>query len=102
MNPDRMIYFVQVDYGSRLGRAFVERDPGRMDRKSTIEDITRGEWHANIVQVLECNPVEHICSDVTAEIMSEVAAEIVPVFPDAQAARFDRARDYRKHSQAAE
>lgn len=70
---DQMIYFVQVDYGSRLGRAWVERDPGRMDLASTVEDITRGEWGSGveIVKVLECNPVENICNDITDDILAE-------------------------------
>lgn len=69
---DRTIYFILCDFG-RHGRAYVERDAGDMDRKTTIRDIADRQF-SNIVQILECNPAEHICSDVTEEILG--AAEL--------------------------
>lgn len=68
---DKMIYFVLCAYGS--GQAWAERDPANMSRRETIIDIRSGEL-PNVLQVLECNPVEHICSDVTAELLDEANA----------------------------
>lgn len=65
---DLMIYFVLCQYKS--GLAWTERDPANMDRANTIADICSGEL-PDVVTVLECNPVEHICSDVTADILAE-------------------------------
>lgn len=70
---DRMIYFVQVDFGGEIGLSWVERDPARMDRKSTAADIADRQF-GYIEQIIECNPVEHICSDVTSELMREAEA----------------------------
>lgn len=102
MNPDQMIYFVQIDLG-KLGIVWVERSPADMDRKTTIADIARGEWQSDVVKILECNPVEHICSDVTEEILREAFGEgdeptITSI--ERQAWAFDHAWDSRKHSEA--
>lgn len=67
---DHMTYIVVC--ASRSGaRYVVERDLERCDKASTIEDIARGEFD-RLVQVLECNPVEHVCSDVTADLARDV------------------------------
>ncbi len=70
MNHDRMIYFVLCQYNS--GPAWAERDPANMTRHETVIDIRSGEL-PNVRMVLECNPVERICNDVTDEIMSEAS-----------------------------
>lgn len=67
-NPDLMIYFVQCRYKS--GLAWAERDPANMSRRDTIADICSGEL-PDVVTVLECNSVEHVCSDVTEDILAE-------------------------------
>ena len=48
------LYFILADFGPKIGKAWVERDPKDMDRISTIIDIARGEWGSgvNVVQVL--------------------------------------------------
>src|SRR5436305_459415 len=68
INPDQMIYFVLCRYKS--GLAWAERDPANMSRRDTIADIMTGEL-PNVVTVLECNPVEHVCSDVTEDILAD-------------------------------
>lgn len=102
---NQTLYFVEVDLG-RLGRTFVEIDRDRNSRACVIEDIARGE-HRDVVTVLEANPVDGRCRDVTDEIFGEVsfakamkAIDDVLDEPDAQAARFDHARDLRKHEVA--
>lgn len=100
MNNDRMIYFVQVDFG-KLGPAWVERSPADMDRKTTIADIASGQF-SEIVQILECNPAEHICSDVTEELLREAFGECdEPTMTSIErmADAWDHARDLRKHSE---
>lgn len=74
MRNDTMIYFVQINFGKRIGTAFVERDTADMDRKTTIQDIRDGQWRGDVVKVLECNPVENICNDVTDEILAAAFA----------------------------
>lgn len=67
-NTDRMIYFVLCQYGA--GAAWAERDPSNMSRAETIIDIRSGEL-PDVLQILECNSAEHICSDVTGEMLAE-------------------------------
>jgi len=62
MNNDRSIFFVLCQF--RSGLEWVARDPANMSRKETLIDIRSGEL-PTVLQVLECNPVERICSDVT-------------------------------------
>lgn len=104
---DRIIYFVMADFGREIGRAYVERDPARMDRKSTVEDISNGEWGkgVEVVAVLECNPFEKICNDVTEDILREAGRweeEDSPPLSgqDKIDRRWDHVRDQRKHERA--
>lgn len=68
---DLMQYFVLCQYNS--GPAWAERDPANMSRRETVIDIRSGEL-PNVLMVLECNPMEHVCSDVTDEIVTEAAS----------------------------
>lgn len=77
-NSDRMIYFVLCDFG-KLGREWVARDPANMTRKETIIDIQSGEL-PNVVTVLECNPFENICNDVTEDIMRDAFIQDVSAY----------------------
>jgi hypothetical protein len=100
---NQTLYFVECDFG-RLGRAFVEIDRDRNSRKAIIEDIGAGEYR-DVLTVLEANPVTCACRDVTDEIMGEVSfaaamKAINDVMSDPQAAKFDHARDQRKHEAA--
>lgn len=79
-NPDSMIYFVQCRYKS--GLAWAERDPANMSRRDTIADIMTGDLAA-IVTVLECNPVENICNDVTEDILAEAGVFVTDETPRA-------------------
>ena len=100
---DQVLYFIECDFG-RIGRAFVEIDRDRNSRAAVIEDIGSGEYR-DVLTVLEANPVTGACRDVTDEIMGEVRfasqLEAIREVMDPQAARFDHARDLRKHSQVA-
>ena len=57
---------------SRSGAGYiVEREIADCDRATTIKDIAAGEFD-NLVQVLECNPVEGTSRDVTEDCAREV------------------------------
>src|SRR5215831_6162053 len=71
---DRMLYFVLADFGS-AGHAFIETDIARNSLRQVIVDIATGEIKSPI-QILECNPVERICNDVTQDIAREVHARL--------------------------
>jgi hypothetical protein len=71
---DRMLYFVLADFGDD-GHAFVETDIARNSLRQVIVDIATGEIKRP-VQVLECNPVENICRDATADVAHEVYARL--------------------------
>jgi hypothetical protein len=90
INPDLMIYFVLVRYKS--GLSWAERDPANMSRRDTIADIMTGDL-ANVVTILECNPVEHVCSDVTEDIL---AAAGVFVTDDPPANKIEWLNDHRR------
>lgn len=67
-NPDRMTYLVLVRFRDCL--AWAEREVGDTDRATTVDHIRSGNL-SNVVTVMECNPVEGICRDVTEEICAE-------------------------------
>ena len=96
---DVFTYFVLADFG-KAGLAWVERSVNDADRKTTVADITSGQW-GEVMTILECNPAENICNDVTEELLREAGRWDEPLEPiDAQAARFDHTRDLRKHEAA--
>ena len=66
--PDQMTYLVQCKY--RDGLYWAERDAGDTDRATTITHIRNGNL-PNVQLVLECNPVERICRDVTDDLLLE-------------------------------
>ncbi len=97
---NQTLYFVECDFG-RIGRSFVEIDRDRNSRQSVIDDIASGEYR-DVLTVLEMNPVEGRCRDVTDEIFGEVSFAVAmraideAMNYDPQAAKFDHARDLRK------
>lgn len=67
---DHMTYLVVC--ASRSGAAYiVEREVADCDKATTIKMIASGEFEG-LAQVLECNPVEGTCRDVTADIARDV------------------------------
>jgi hypothetical protein len=76
MSPisDHMIYLVTVAHPG--GAYMPERDVADLDRKTTVQDIATGQFE-DVLQVIECNPVEKICHDVTEDIMREAADSIL-------------------------
>ena len=72
---DQMVYMVTV--ASKDGDYVAQRPLSDLDRKTTIQDIASGEIE-DLVQVLECNPAERICNDVT----SDIAREVMEVWAD--------------------
>lgn len=73
-SSDQMLYFVKADFG-RLGQAFLETDPDRNSRLQVVADLFTGEI-TRPLEILECNPVEGTCRDVTEDIAREVYAHI--------------------------
>jgi hypothetical protein len=88
-----MQYFVvMIDYGRRGREAVVDPE---ITRREVISRITSGEYR-NISFIHEI--ADSTVDDVTAEILAEAAVpEIATTDADLQAARFDHARDLRKH-----
>lgn len=66
---DQMTYIAVCS--SKTGNYVRERDVADTDRKTTVADISSGEIE-DVVQVLEVNPVEGTCRDVTEDIAREV------------------------------
>jgi hypothetical protein len=69
-----MLYFVLADFGD-AGHAFVETDIARNSLRQVIVDIAKGEI-SRPVQILECNPAERICNDITGDIAREVYSRL--------------------------
>ncbi len=91
-----MQYFVvMIDYGRR-GREVVV-DP-EMTRREVVARVASGEYR-NISFIHEI--VDQAVDDVTEAILGEaVLPEIEAAEADLQSARFDHARDLRKHETA--
>ena len=64
---DHTVYIVVCGRGGYLP----ERNLSDLDRATTVRDIAHGQYE-DVVQVLECNPAEGICRDVTEDICGEV------------------------------
>src|ERR1700761_8459213 len=92
----QILYFVEVNYGTKIGRAFVELDRDRNSREAVIEDIRTGQ-HRDVLTILEVDASAGRCRDVTLEILGEAqfAAELAEI--NRQADAFDHARDLLKH-----
>lgn len=68
---DQMIYLV---IGTDKDGAYLpEQRISDLDRATVIKDIADGQYE-DLIQVIECNPVEGICRDVTEDIAWEVSA----------------------------
>lgn len=70
LTTDRTLYLVIV--GHKSGD-FIPEQNVSVDRKTVVRDIASGQYEG-LVQVLECNPVEHVCDDVTKDLAWEVSA----------------------------
>lgn len=68
---DQMVYVVVIGHGG--GKYLPEQSLADMDRKTVVRDIAAGQYEGPI-QVLEINPVEKICRDVTEDIAQDVLA----------------------------
>jgi hypothetical protein len=93
---DRMIYVVVS--ARKDGALLPERNVCDLDRITTIKDIADGQF-GEVDQVLECNPVEGTCRDVTDDILT--AAGLNDEAPlsnaDYQNWRWDHERDHHKN-----
>lgn len=66
---DKMAYLVIVN--CPRGGYSPEQNVCEMDRATVLRDIANAQYD-DLVQVLELNPVEKICNDVTADFCREV------------------------------
>jgi hypothetical protein len=91
-----MQYFVvMIDYGRRGREAVVDPE---MTRREVVARVASGEYR-NISFIHEI--ADHSVEDVTEAIINEAALpEITAPEADLQSARFDHARDLRKHETA--
>jgi hypothetical protein len=64
MTLDRMLFLVVSDHES--GPIIWEVELSQMDRATVAKDIRDGQY-ADVLHVIEFNPVEHICREVTRE-----------------------------------
>lgn len=68
---DQMVYIVIVKHS---GGAFMpEQNVSQMDRKTVARDIADAQYD-DLLQVLECNPAEGTCRDVTEDICTDAVA----------------------------
>lgn len=93
-----VIYFIQVDFGGKIGRSWVERDPARMDLKSTVEDISNGEWGkgAEVVKVMECCEEGPIFFERTEDILRAAGVLVTDDAPLTGQDAIDWQRDHRR------
>lgn len=68
---DHMAYIVLVAHQS--GEYLPEQSVSSLDRATVIKDIADGQYEG-LTQVLEINPAEGICRDVTEDMAWEVSA----------------------------
>jgi len=68
---DHMAYIVLVAH--RSGEYLPEQNVSSLDRATVVKDIADGQYE-DLIQVIELNPVENICRDVTEDIAWEVSA----------------------------
>ncbi len=73
------LYLIEANFG-RYGKSFIETDRDVNSRAHVIELIRSGE--VNPIKVIEVCEDEGTVRDVTEDILTEVAALLVPSFPD--------------------
>jgi len=83
---DRMSYLVTVAHPR--GDYLSERALSDLDRTTTVKDIADGQF-TNVLQVIEFNPAEGICHDVTEDIAREVMTEWAKSGEPLEAWQFD-------------
>lgn len=67
---DRTIYIVTTGHSG--GAYLPERNVADLDRATTVNDIADRQYD-DVLQVLECDLVERLCSDATISIAWEVS-----------------------------
>lgn len=66
------IFFVLVDFGSKIGRAWIERDPASMDWQSTVDDLASGEI-SGMIEVREAAGWVDVTRDVALAVSTKWA-----------------------------
>jgi hypothetical protein len=70
MNLDRMMYLV-ISTLPKCGPLVLEVELHRMDRDTVARELREGQYE-QVVAVIELNPVEKICREVTDEFEPEI------------------------------
>jgi hypothetical protein len=92
-----MQYFVvMIDYGRRGREAIVDPE---ITRREVISRIVSGEYkNISFIHEIDDQLVDDITAEILAEaVLPEVTTTEIAAGTDPQAARFDHARDLRKH-----
>lgn len=69
------LYFIEVDYGKKIGRSFRELDRDQTSQAQVVADIISGEVE-NVLCVLEVFEDEKSCRNITEDIAREVADQL--------------------------
>jgi hypothetical protein len=73
---DRDVYLVMDDFGTQLGRAWVETDEEDADRETLIRDLMDGQY-ARPARIVAFNTAEGWSRDVTVDIADELRRRLV-------------------------
>lgn len=65
------IYFVKCDFG-KIGHAWIERNVNETNRSTLINDLIGGQIEAPL-QILEVDPADETCRDVTEDVAKALA-----------------------------
>lgn len=66
------LYFVKCDFGPRIGHSWIERHVNETGRSTLINDLIGGQIE-NPLQILEADPTEGTCRDVTEDVAKALA-----------------------------
>ena len=62
------IYFVEVRYSQNIGQAFRETDTDKNSLREVVDDIASDEYSGVVVRVIEADPDEGYCREVTHDV----------------------------------
>jgi hypothetical protein len=66
------IYFVLCDFGAKVGRSWIARDPAAMDWQSTVDDIASGQIE-DMIEVREASTWADVTRDIAWDVSDQWA-----------------------------
>jgi hypothetical protein len=48
---DDSVYVVEDDFGSKLGRVYLETDSTQCDRETTLQDLSTGQYNDPVIRI---------------------------------------------------